>query len=99
MRLLSFYFFLFFVFFFQAEDGIRDISVWLEFRRVLFRSSKWVGEAEQNIRKLFEAAKGEDQSIIFMDEVEALIPKRKSDGSTVMQRVVPQILQDRKSVV
>ena len=23
---------------FQAEDGIRDISVWLEFRRVLFRS-------------------------------------------------------------
>ena len=27
-----------FVFFFQAEDGIRDISVWLEFRRVLFRS-------------------------------------------------------------
>ena len=25
-------------FFFQAEDGIRDISVWLEFRRVLFRS-------------------------------------------------------------
>ena len=27
-----------FFFFFQAEDGIRDISVWLEFRRVLFRS-------------------------------------------------------------
>ena len=25
-------------FFFQAEDGIRDMSVWLEFRRVLFRS-------------------------------------------------------------
>ena len=26
------------VFFFQTEDGIRGISVWLEFRRVLFRS-------------------------------------------------------------
>ena len=25
-------------FFFQAEDGIRDLEVWLEFRRVLFRS-------------------------------------------------------------
>ena len=25
-------------FFFQAEDGIRDYDMWLEFRRVLFRS-------------------------------------------------------------
>ncbi len=56
--------------------------------------SKWVGEAEQNIRKLFEAAKGESSAIIFMDEVEALVPMRKSDSSSVMQRVVPQILQE-----
>jgi len=64
--------------------------------------SKWVGEAEQNVRKLFEAAKAEETSVIFLDEIEALVPKRKSDSSTVMQRVVPQILQelegfDRKS--
>ena len=26
------------IFFFQAEDGIRDSDMWLEFRRVLFRS-------------------------------------------------------------
>ena len=56
--------------------------------------SKWVGEAEQNIRKLFEAAKAEPLSVIFLDECEALVPKRKSDTSTVMQRVVPQILQE-----
>ena len=56
--------------------------------------SKWVGEAEQNIRKLFEAAKAEETSVIFLDEIEALVPKRKSDSSTVMQRVVPQILQE-----
>ncbi len=56
--------------------------------------SKWVGEAEQNVRRLFEAAKQEPRSIIFMDEVEALVPRRKSDGSAVMQRVVPQILQE-----
>lgn len=56
--------------------------------------SKWVGEAEQNIRKLFEAAKAEETSVIFLDETEALVPKRKSDSSTVMQRVVPQILQE-----
>lgn len=56
--------------------------------------SKWVGEAEQNIRKLFEAAKAQPMSVIFLDEVEALVPKRHNDSSTVMQRVVPQILQE-----
>jgi len=56
--------------------------------------SKWVGEAEQNIQKLFAAAKAEPKSVIFIDEVEALVPRRRSDGSTVMQRVVPQILQE-----
>ena len=30
--------FFLFSFFFQAEDGIRDKGMWLEFRRVLFRS-------------------------------------------------------------
>ncbi len=56
--------------------------------------SKWVGEAEQNIRKLFEAAKQEDKAVIFIDEIEALVPRRQSGMSSVMQRVVPQILQE-----
>lgn len=64
--------------------------------------SKWVGEAEQNVRKLFERAKAEPRSIIFIDEIEALVPRRRESHSTVMTRVVPQILQelegfDRKS--
>ncbi len=56
--------------------------------------SKWVGEAEQNVKKLFDAAKSEKKSVIFMDEVEALVPRRRDQQSTVMQRVVPQILQE-----
>ncbi len=56
--------------------------------------SKWVGEAEQNVKKLFDAAKAEEKSVIFMDEVEALVPRRRDQQSTVMQRVVPQILQE-----
>jgi len=56
--------------------------------------SKWVGEAEQNIRKLFEAAKAEDKAIIFIDEIEALVPARRTSSSSVMTRVVPQILQE-----
>lgn len=55
--------------------------------------SKWVGEAEQNIKKLFDTAAGEKRAIIFIDEIEALVPARRDEGSSVMQRVVPQILQ------
>jgi transitional endoplasmic reticulum ATPase len=65
--------------------------------------SKWVGEAEQNIKKLFDAATSEPRAIIFIDEIEALVPARRDEGSSVMQRVVPQILQgmegfDKKTV-
>jgi transitional endoplasmic reticulum ATPase len=65
--------------------------------------SKWVGEAEQNIKKLFDAAVNEPRAIIFIDEIEALVPARRDEGSSVMQRVVPQILQgmegfDKKNV-
>ena len=55
--------------------------------------SKWVGEAEQNIKKLFDLASREARSIIFIDEIEALVPARRDEGSSIMQRVVPQILQ------
>ncbi len=56
--------------------------------------SKWVGEAEQNIARLFAAAREYPRSIIFIDEVEALVPRRRASHSTVMQRVVPQILAE-----
>jgi transitional endoplasmic reticulum ATPase len=56
--------------------------------------SRWVGKAEQNVEKLFRAARSYARSVIFIDEVEALVPKRRSSGSTVMQRLVPQILAE-----
>ncbi len=56
--------------------------------------SKWVGEAEQNVQKLFEVTRSHPRAVIFIDEVESLVPKRRDSGSTVMQRVVPQILAE-----
>ena len=55
--------------------------------------SKWVGEAEQNIKKLFDAAAAEPRAVVFLDEIDSLIPARRDDGGGVMQRVVPQVLQ------
>ena len=60
--------------------------------------SKWVGESEQNIAQLFDEARQTDRAIIFIDEVEAMVPARRSSGSTVMQRVVPQILAELQGV-
>ncbi|HUR38626.1 MAG TPA: ATP-binding protein [Planctomycetota bacterium] len=57
--------------------------------------NKWVGESEKNIRKLFNAARGSSKAVIFIDEVESLIPKRRdAEAGGVMARVVPQILAE-----
>ncbi len=57
--------------------------------------NKWVGESEKNIRKLFDAARACEKAVIFIDEVESLVPKRRdSEAGGVMQRVVPQILSE-----
>ncbi len=56
--------------------------------------SKWVGEAEQNVRQLFQQAKSRPRAVMFFDEAEALGGRRGEESSGVMQRVVGQILQE-----
>jgi len=56
--------------------------------------SQWVGVAEQNLQTLFATAEEYAVSVIFIDEIESLAPKRRSSHSTVMQRVVPQLLAE-----
>lgn len=57
--------------------------------------NKWVGESEKNIRTLFEAARSSGRAVVFIDEVEALVPRRRdTEAGGVMQRVVPQILAE-----
>jgi transitional endoplasmic reticulum ATPase len=57
--------------------------------------NKWVGESEKNIRKLFETARNCPKAVVFIDEVESLIPKRRdAEAGSVMARVVPQILSE-----
>jgi transitional endoplasmic reticulum ATPase len=56
--------------------------------------SKWVGEAEKNIEELFEEARSLPVSVIFVDEIDALAPRRSETSSPVMTRLVPQILAE-----
>lgn len=56
--------------------------------------SKWVGDSEQNIDRLFKSAREHERSIIFIDEIEAMVPARRDNQSAVMSRLVPQILAE-----
>jgi transitional endoplasmic reticulum ATPase len=54
--------------------------------------SKWYGESEGNLRKIFEEAEKNAPAIIFIDEIDAIAPKREEVTGEVERRVVSQIL-------
>ena len=54
--------------------------------------SKWYGESEKRIRELFEQAEKNAPSIIFIDEIDAIAPKREEVTGEVERRVVSQLL-------
>jgi transitional endoplasmic reticulum ATPase len=58
--------------------------------------SKWVGESEKGVREIFRKARQASPSIIFFDEIDALVPKRGTYGgsSHVTESVVSQILTE-----
>lgn len=54
--------------------------------------SKYVGEAEKKIRELFKEAEENAPTIVFIDEIDAIAPKREEVTGEVERRVVAQIL-------
>jgi transitional endoplasmic reticulum ATPase len=61
--------------------------------------SKYVGESEQGVRELFARARHAAPCVVFLDEVDALAPKRGQDGrSPVTDRVVSQLLTELDGV-
>ena len=58
--------------------------------------SKWVGESEKGVREIFRKARQAAPCIIFLDEVDALVPRRSSGNSDshVTENIVSQILTE-----
>ncbi|MEK6906649.1 MAG: AAA family ATPase, partial [Nanoarchaeota archaeon] len=54
--------------------------------------SKFYGESEKKIRDIFEEAEKNAPSIIFIDEIDAIAPKREDVSGEVERRVVSQLL-------
>ena len=58
--------------------------------------SKWVGESEKGIREVFHKARQAAPCIIFMDELDSIVPTRGASmgDSQVTERVISQILTE-----
>jgi len=57
--------------------------------------SKWVGESEKGVREIFRKARQAAPCIVFLDEVDAIVPIRGTgSGSHVTENVVSQILTE-----
>ncbi|XP_015938856.1 cell division control protein 48 homolog C [Arachis duranensis] len=54
--------------------------------------NKFVGESEREVRRVFSRARACSPCIVFFDEVDALSTKRDSEGGSVVERVVNQLL-------
>lgn len=53
---------------------------------------KFYGESEAHLRKIFEEASKKGPSIIFLDEIDAIAPRRENAAGDVERRVVAQLL-------
>ena len=54
--------------------------------------SKWVGDSEGNLRKLFDDAAAKGRAVVFFDEIDSLAEKRSEESHEASRRVVAQLL-------
>ena len=54
--------------------------------------SKFYGESEEKLRSIFEQAEKNAPSIIFIDEIDSIAPKREEVSGEVERRIVAQLL-------
>jgi len=60
--------------------------------------SKWYGESEDNVKKIFAKARKAERAIIFFDEFEAIGAKRTDNADNGNNDLVPQILAEMQGV-
>ncbi|XP_022817859.1 peroxisome assembly factor 2 [Spodoptera litura] len=60
----------------------------------------YIGQSEENVRKVFEAARASSPCIVFLDELDALAPRRGAAGDSggASDRVVSQLLAELDGV-
>ena len=74
----------------SVGTGGRKITFYM--RKGADALSKWVGEAEKQLRLLFEEARRTQPSIIFFDEIDGLAPVRSSKQEQIHASIVSTLL-------
>jgi transitional endoplasmic reticulum ATPase len=59
--------------------------------------SKWYGEAEQNIKEMFEVARSRPHTILFIDEIDSITPSREGSHEAT-QRIVSTLLDEMDGI-
>lgn len=75
-----------------ASVGSQGQKVTFYMRKGADALSKWVGEAERQLRLLFEEARKTQPSIIFFDEIDGLAPVRSSKQEQIHASIVSTLL-------
>lgn len=76
-----------------TESGVNFLSV-----KGPALLSKWLGESEKGVREIFRKARQVAPSIVFFDELDALVPVRGSGENQAVERVLSQLLTEMDGV-
>ncbi len=77
-----------------SESGVNFISV-----KGPELINRYVGESERGVREIFKKAKQAAPTILFLDEIDSLVPKRGSGAdSQVTERVISQFLTEMDGI-
>jgi len=60
--------------------------------------SKWLGESEKLVKTLFEMARKNKPSIVFIDEIDSMCGKRKEDENESTRRIKTEFLVQLQGV-
>ena len=62
--------------------------------------NQYIGESERSVRDVFKKAKQAAPTILFLDEIDSLVPKRglDSSGARVTERVISQLLTEMDGI-
>lgn len=62
-------------------------------------NSMWMGESEKAVKRLFDEARAKAPAIVFLDEIDALLPSRSGGVNQYSDKVVNQFLHEMDGLV
>jgi transitional endoplasmic reticulum ATPase len=62
-------------------------------------NSMWMGESEKAVKRLFDEARAKTPAIVFLDEIDALLPSRSGGVNQYSDKVVNQFLHEMDGLV